>query len=275
MLSTISKAQRVRFQQTVWNYYATAGRHSLPWRQTSDPYHILVSELMLQQTQVDRVLPKYQAFIKRFPNPEVLAAAPLSAVLLLWQGLGYNRRAKYLHDAVKVVVARGGIWPQTEAGLRTLPGVGPYTAGALLAFAFGRGVPIIETNIRTVVLHHFFPKETAVDDAAVMSVVAETLPETNCKEWYYALMDYGVYLKKSVGNPSRRSKHHTTQGVFAGSNRQLRGALVRLIGHKDSTQKAVSAELSQFDPARVQEQLETLQAEGLIVKRGRKYHLAT
>ena len=147
----------IHFRKIVLCHYKKHGRHHLPWRKTKNPYRILVSEIMLQQTPVDRVLPKYQEFLKQFPSIKKLAAASLGDVLRAWQGLGYNRRAKYLHQCAAVIIYdNGGIWPRTVNELQALPGIGPYTAGAVMAFAYNQPIPIIETNIRTVYLHHFF-----------------------------------------------------------------------------------------------------------------------
>lgn len=150
--------QKIRaFRAAVWKYFHVSGRHNLPWRKTKDPYKILVSELMLQQTQVSRVLVKYAEFLKAFPTLESLARAPLGGVLKVWQGLGYNRRAKFLHQLAKVVVAEsGGRLPRTETELLNLPGIGKATAAAILAFAFNQPVLYLETNVRSVFLHHFF-----------------------------------------------------------------------------------------------------------------------
>src|SRR3989338_7324816 len=140
------------FRSTVWKYWKEHGRHDLPWRLTHDPYRILVSEVMLQQTQVPRVIEKYKEFLKKFPTVRALAKASLSDVLKVWSGLGYNRRGKYLHDAAKEIVAVGNI---REALASSLPGVGPYTRAAVRVFAFNEPDILIETNIRAAYIHHF------------------------------------------------------------------------------------------------------------------------
>lgn len=271
MSSTTSKAAFVR---TVWRYFDQHGRHDLPWRQTRDPYHILVSELMLQQTQVSRVIPKYRAFIAAFPTAEVLGKAPLAAVLRLWQGLGYNRRAKFLHEAAKVVAKTG--FPTSYEEIRELPGVGSYTAGAVLAFAYDVAVPVIETNIRTVYLHHFYKTKADVTDAELLALVRETLPKRrSIREWYYALMDYGAHLKTEVGNKNRQSRHYTTQTRFAGSDRQIRGAIIRQLTQQNSTQRELEEQLPDVTVDRLTAQLTRLETEGLVVKVGRRYGLPT
>lgn len=194
------------FQQVVWDYYATHGRHDLVWRipheHGFDPYAIMVSEIMLQQTQVVRVVPKYQAFMAQFPTIQALADAPLADVLAAWSGLGYNRRAKFLWQAAKAVVEHyGGVMPRTVTELTTLPGVGKNTAGAIAAYAYNSDAVFIETNIRTVFIHHFFADDSAVRDASLEPFICQTVRaarETvgrSPREWYWALMDYGTYLK--------------------------------------------------------------------------------
>ncbi len=264
-----------KFIKEVWDYYKKHGRHTLPWRMIKkslsadrQAYRILVSEIMLQQTQVDRVVPRYKSFLKKFPTIQKLSGAPLGEVLREWQGLGYNRRAKMLHEcAQEIVQVYGGRFPRTQVELMKLPGIGAYTAGAIMAFAFTRGVPIIETNIRTVVIHHFFKDDTDVSDAQVLEVVSHALDEGNPREWYYALMDYGAYIKKEFGNPNTRSKHYIKQSPFKNSDRQIRGAILRLLAERSVTRKTFHKKLP-FDIVRVDAQLERLTEEGMIAKKG-------
>ena len=216
------------FRRVVLAHYGEHGR-DLPWRRTRDPYRILVSEIMLQQTQVSRVLRKYDDFLARFPDVWALAGSPTAAVLSAWQGLGYNRRALALQQTAQVVVSDyGGSLPRSQEELRSLPGVGPATAGAIAAFAYGLAVPFIETNIRAAILHHFFPGRPEVPDREVIPLVEATLDREDPRTWYYALMDYGSWLKQTEANPSRRSRHHTVQSPFVGSRRQLRAQVLRL-----------------------------------------------
>jgi len=212
------------------NFYTTQRRDHLPWRATHDPYKILVSEIMLQQTQVERVIPKYDAFVKAFPTPKALAKAPLSKVLKLWSGLGYNRRAKFLHEAAKVIA-------REEWTGHKLPGVGPYTAAAVDAFAHNKPSVFIETNIRTVFVYFCFPGRKKVSDKEILPLVAEALKKSKMqpRDFYAALMDYGSYLKRQGVNLNSRSKHYTKQTKFEGSYRQLRGAIIREILAKPST----------------------------------------
>ena len=243
----LKSAQLTTLLRDLKRQYHGAGRGYLPWRATRDPYKILVSEVMLQQTQVDRVLPYYERFIKKFPTAQTLARAKLSEVLVVWQGLGYNRRAKYLYEAAKVISAKtsrsGEInttpTPAREVFAAQLPGVGPYTRGAVLAFAFNEPVVIVETNIRTVIFH-YLPGGNVLSDTQLLPIVAELLVKSKMqpREFYWAMMDYGAHLKKRGVRLNSRSKHYAKQSKFEGSRRQksagrLRQALAR--GASDRT----------------------------------------
>lgn len=262
-----------KFVRTVWDYYSKQGRHDLPWRKTHSPYRILVSEVMLQQTQVERVIPKYREFLKQFPTLSSLAESSLSEVLLLWQGLGYNRRAKMLHENAKTAVKifRGHL-PHSSEKLVTLPGIGPYTAGAIMAFAYSEPVPFIETNIRSAYIHHFFTDKNDVSDSEIFRLIEKTLDRKNPREWYYALMDYGASIKKKFGNPNSRSKHYARQSRFKGSDREIRGALLRLLLKGPKTRTALLRELP-FEDVRVDMLTEKLLKEGLIYKTQGRYML--
>lgn len=221
---------RVRRFRSVINTHYQQSRRRLPWRKTTDPYRILVSEIMLQQTQVDRVTEKYQQFISLFPDVESLAAAELSDVLRAWQGLGYNRRAISLHNAAKLVVSEhGGRIPDTAEALTRLPGIGGYTAAAVMAFAYNQPVVFVETNIRTVFIHCFFNDQDQVADSEILPLVERTLDRREPRDWYNALMDYGTLLKKEHGNPGKKSAHYQRQSPFSGSDRQLRGQILRIV----------------------------------------------
>ena len=254
------------FQSIVKNFYKKFGRE-FPWRETDDPYRIWLSEVMLQQTQTDRVVPKYMVFITRFPKIEELAEAEFSEVLSYWQGLGYNRRALNLHACAKEVVRNyDGNFPPTIESLEKLPGIGPYTARAVATFGFDQVVPFIETNIRTVYLHHFFVDEVKVSDKTILEKIEITIDKKDSRNWFYALMDYGVYLKKTVGNLNVRSKHYVKQSKFEGSNRQIRGGILRLLGvEKSVTIKTLETELGLI-PEKINHNVEALVKEGFIVK---------
>ena len=228
---------------------------------------------MLQQTTVSRVLPKYEQFTKVFPSVEVLAKASLGTVLRAWQGLGYNRRARYLHEAARMITEAGGQWPHDVSTLEALPGVGRYTARAVAAFAYNHPVILIETNVRTVFIHHFFATKPAVSDAELEPLITKTLPTHRSREWYYALMDYGAYLKKTVGNESRRSRHYRIQATFENSDRQIRGAIIRELVKAASTTQRILTSLSGFPAERVLAQINILADEGLLRKRGTQLSL--
>lgn len=253
-----------RFRRIVYAHYATNGR-DLAWRKTRDPYHIVVSEIMLQQTQVPRVVEKYPVFIKKFPTITSLAAAPLSQVLAAWQGLGYNRRALLLQKlAQKVVAEHAGKVPRDVHTLETLPGIGKATAGSIAAFAFNRPSVFIETNIRSVFIHCFFPNRRSVSDEELLPVVAKAIDVKNPRKWYNALMDYGVYLKEREGNPSRKSAHYTRQSRFEGSNRQLRGKILKELLKKKTMCFADAYTLAGSDPARAKVVIESLVKDRLV-----------
>lgn len=261
------------FQQTVWDYYLNQAR-DLPWRLPEqdgsfDSYKILVSEIMLQQTQVSRVVPKYEQFLKRFPNLESLAQASLGDVLKVWSGLGYNRRAKYLHQAAIHMAGKPQPWQYEE--LVALPGIGPNTANAVLVYAYNQPVLFIETNIRTVFIHHFFSEQSGVSDQDILLKLEQTLPSADYRQWFWALMDYGAHLKTTAGNAARASKHYTKQSKFEGSSRQLRGKIIRLLTKRSRNGRDL---LSLLDDPRATQILHDLQAEGLIIKDARQYRLA-
>jgi A/G-specific adenine glycosylase len=233
-----------RFRREVWNYYKRNGRNTLPWRKTTDPYKILVSEVMLQQTQVPRVIEKYKSFIKKFPTVRKLADARLSKVLKEWSGLGYNRRGKYLHDAAMIVTKEFG-GDMKKALKHPLPGVGAYTRAAVGTFAFNEPNQMIETNIRTVYIQHFFPPSgkmkrggPLLHDAAILQIAAQAAKGQDPRTWHWALMDYGSYLKRTGVRNNIRSKHYTKQSKFEGSLRQIRGEILRQL-HKGPASRSV------------------------------------
>lgn len=217
---------------------------------------------MLQQTQVARVIPKFNEFLINFPDLATLAAAPLSDVLKAWSGLGYNRRAKFLWQAASYVQTElQGVFPSTQPELIKLPGVGKNTAGAILAYAFNEPVVFVETNIRTVYIHHFFQDQTDVPDAAIQDLVAATLDREHPREFYWALMDYGSNLKQTVGNLSRHSKGYAKQSAFEGSRRQVRGQILRALADGPKNQQQLSTIVADD---RLPEVLQDLLGEQLI-----------
>lgn len=261
------------FRTMILAHYRTMAR-SMPWRETRDPYAVLVSEIMLQQTQVERVRLKYDEFLGRFPTLAALASAPLSDVLKVWQGLGYNRRAIYLKRcAAEIVEQHNGIFPATVQELQALPGIGPYTARAVAAFCFDVAEPLIETNVRTVYIHFFFHGHDKVNDRDIMPLVAATLDRDAPRQWYYALMDYGTMLKQLHPNPGLRSRHHTRQSRFEGSNRQLRSRLLRQIIAQPGISVKQLLALIPAEREMVLGNLEAMRREGFLIKKGRGYRI--
>jgi len=266
--------QKSAFIKIVYGYYEKHGRHDLPWRRTKDPYKIAVSEVMLQQTQAGRVVEKYKEFLKAFPTVQDLSAGTLQQVLLLWSGLGYNRRARFLQQMAQAIVNdHKGMFPKTTEELLQLPGVGRYTAGAISAFAFNQPVTMIETNIRTVYLHHFFNDSSeTVHDNAVLSLIAETLDQQNPRQWYWALMDYGSYLKSQGVKIHRNSTQYKKQKRFKGSVREVRGGIMKILTQKKATLAQLEKTLS-FEKIRLVEALHTLMQEQFITKKGTYYSI--
>ncbi len=260
-------------RKTVYRHYRDNGR-DLPWRKTREPYQILLSEVMLQQTQVDRVLQKYERFIEAFPDFPSLAGASLRDILYLWQGLGYNRRAVALKTISETVVLRhNGEIPPRLNDLVALPGIGHATACAVLAFAFNRPVVFIETNIRRVFIHFFFRGRERIRDAEILPLVDETLDRINPREWYYALMDYGAMLKKQVPNPNKKSAHYQRHPPFEGSSRQLRGRVLKVLLSRPNVTEEEMGSTLKVELRRIRECLDELEKEGFAMKRGKKYSI--
>jgi A/G-specific adenine glycosylase len=263
-----------RFRQQIYRFFADHGRQ-MPWRETSDPYHILVSEIMLQQTPVERVALKYEPFITTFPDVPSLAQASLREVMVRWQGLGYNRRALALHRlAQRLVTEFQGRLPNSVSTLRTLPGIGAATAGACAAFAFNQPVVFIETNIRRVFLHCFFGDQSGIRDNEILPLVDQTLDRARPRPWYYALMDYGAMLKRAGPNPNRASAHYQRQPAFADSDRQIRGLILKiLLGSPDLSVRELVRAVGK-SPERTRPLIEVLIQEGFLQKSGTRLRIA-
>jgi A/G-specific adenine glycosylase len=271
------------FIKQVTDYYREHGR-SMPWRSDTRPYYIVVSEIMLQQTQVSRVIGKFDPWIKRFPDWQSLASASTRDVISEWSGLGYNRRALNLHKLAQTVVeTHKEKLPQTYDELVELPGIGPNTAGSILAFAFNIPRPFIETNIRSVFIHHFFADiEKAegkkackkIDDDEIFPFIDKALTQAlksgyfknNAREWYWALMDYGSFLKKQLPNPSRNSAHHVKQSKFEGSNRELRSLILKQIMKRACTSETLVKQFKEWPREQVERNIKALEKEGFIEK---------
>lgn len=217
------------FQKKIWDFYQL-NKRNFAWREQITPYKVFVSEVMLQQTQTSRVVYKFEQWLQRFPDFVSLAQSSSHQVLSVWQGLGYNRRGLALHrSAQQIVQDFAGQLPDDPSWLQTLPGIGPNTASSICAFAFNRPVLFVETNIRTVFLHEFFQGQLQVSDKQLLPLIEAALDQQRPRDWYYALMDYGVYLKKEIKANNKNSKHYNRQSQFQGSRRQVRGAIVRLL----------------------------------------------
>ncbi len=270
-----ASAERVRtFRRDVWKFYRVHGRDDLPWRHTEDPYKILVCEVMLQQTQVPRVVPKYLDFLEAFPTVSHLAHADTHNVLELWQGLGYNRRALALkRAAAEVTRIHGGSMPVERVDLERLPGVGAYTAGAVRVFAYNKPEVLIETNIRTVMFNEFFENAITVSDRELHSLVEQTLDTRKPREWYWALMDLGAHLKRAGVRVNNMSRHYKKQPTFKGSDRQIRGAIIRTLVQQGSMGQQRLVRTLSFPSERVKEQVRALTREGMLQKKDRKVSL--
>ncbi len=273
-LRRAKKEARPRIFRDALRRFARVHYRDFPWRETRDPFRILVSEIMLQQTQTARVLPKYRQFIKVFPSFRALAEAAPKDVLALWQGLGYNRRALYLQRLARIVMVDfAGKLPLELDVLRTLPGIGNYTAAAVRVFSLNTPVALIETNIRSVFTYLFFHGTRKIRDEELLPLIEACLDHKAPRVWYYVLMDYGVYLKGETKGLVTRSAHHRPQSKFKGSDRQIRGRIIAVLlrNERVSYMKLVS-EL-ETDGPRVQKILIGLEKDGLVIKRGRSYLL--
>ncbi len=255
-----------RFKTLIWDYYKRYKR-IFPWRETTKPYHIFISEVMLQQTQVGRILKKYEPFLKTFPSFQSLAQASLRMVLKEWSGIGYNRRALYLKTSAEMVVQDyNGILPSDPLELQKLPGIGSATACAIITYSFNIPTVFIETNIRRVFIHHFFQDREGISDRDIYPLVEQTVDKQNPREWYWALMDYGTHLAETVPNPNKKSKHYSIQSKFEGSNRQLRGKILRLLGENKAISKERLYEILKYDK-RITEVLQSLFTEGFLIEK--------
>lgn len=254
------------FQELVWTSGRTLYRE-MPWRSEPTPYRVLVSELMLQQTQVTRVIPKFEAFMKRLETIDELAESSLADVLVLWSGLGYNRRAKFLWQAALEVSLRfDGKLPRAQKELVSLPGIGPNTAAAILNYAYEIPTAYVETNIRTVYFHHFYQDQTDIGDRELLRLVDQTMDREHPREWFWALMDYGSHLKATIGGRLDQSKHYKKQSPLAGSVREMRGRILKqlALGPHDDAALRLTVDADE----RYQQALQDLEAEGMIERSG-------
>jgi len=260
----LAHSRVVKFQEMIWSWWEE-NKRDLPWRRTNDPYKILVSEIMLQQTQVSRVLPKYDEFLYFFPDIETLAHASAGKVLRVWKGMGYNRRALYLRDAAKIIHEKyHGEIPEEEKKLKVLPGIGDYTLRAILVFGLHRHLAFVDTNIRRILTHYFF-RDIPQKPSAIHKVADQLLPEGKAWEWHQALMDYGA-LQLPKMKRSERKRRATIP--FRQSNRFYRGRIVDLLRRTDMRKTVLINELIHLygkDAAYYRSLLTQLVREGLVV----------
>lgn len=273
----ISTLKVIQFQQKIYDFY-TQNKRDFSWREDITPYRIVVSEIMLQQTQTARVKEKFENWIRIFPDFQTLAKAPQALVLKHWQGLGYNRRGVALHTISKLVMDNhNGILPANIATLQTFPSIGPNTAGSIAAFAFNMPTIFIETNIRTVFTCEFFTGKTEISDKELIPYIQATLDTKNPRDWYYALMDYGVHLKKLLPRINSASKHYAKQSTFKGSKRQIRGHIIKILTqfHQLSYQDIImiTKEALPLNPYSIQTVIQDLLSEKLIYQKNEIIHL--
>ncbi len=263
----------LKFNEALWDFYKKNKRTFL-WRDTLDTYLVVVSEIMLQQTQTQRVALKIPSFLKKFPTFSSLAQATSQELLQQWIGLGYNRRAFCLQGiARKIILEHEGLLPDNPVVLETFKGIGPATAASITAFAYNKPVVFIETNIRAVFLHTFFHNKEDVSDKILLPLIEAALDKNNPRQWYYALMDYGVCIKKLYPNPSRKSKHYNKQSQFEGSDRQVRGAIIKLLSVESELSKIKICKMFSHKKDKIESILEQLCIEKMICKKGLKYKL--
>jgi len=246
-MKNLTSEEIAQFQKLIYDFY-TNNKRNFSWRENITPYKIIVSEVMLQQTQTTRVLPKFENWMQQFPSFQTLAQASNHEVLSAWQGLGYNRRGLALSTIAQIVMKdHDGQLPTDPLILKTFPAIGPNTAGSICAFAFNIPIVFIETNIRTVFTHIFFKNQTGIHDKQLLPLIEETLDHANPRAWYYALMDYGVHLKKGLPKINAASTHYTRQSKFIGSKRQVRGEIIKILTQLQQVKYHNLMELLEFN----------------------------
>lgn len=261
----LSDSQIAEFQNLVLSKGQDLYRE-MPWRSDTNPYNILLSEVMLQQTQVGRVLQKFKEFKTTFPTLDDLAHADFQEVLAHWSGLGYNRRAKFLHQTAQQIIQLES-FPIEQSILQKCPGIGENTAASILVYAFNQPLVFLETNVRTVLIYHFFQAEREkVEESVLKHLADQVIYRQNPRQWYWALMDYGTYLKKTVGNFNKQSQKHTTQSKFEGSFRQKRAAVLRLLLQKGPLTTEEITMLTNYDLTLVEDIVESLQKDKMVSK---------
>lgn len=266
----ISLKQISDFQEKIWSFWKNNQR-DLPWRKTQDPYKIFISELMLQQTQVDRVITKYKEFLEKFPNQESIINASDADIIRMWKGLGYNKRALYAKKAMVYLQKHfGGKFPGNEKDLKKLPGVGEYTARAILSFALHQKVTLIDTNIRQVIQNEF-SKEKELPEHAVFLIAKKVLPKEKTWEWHQALMDYNaLFLSKT-----KIKKKNSNKIPFKETNRFVRGKIIDLLRENSYSEINLIVSMKKFKKSKkdVIIAVESLMKDNLIVSKTHQYML--
>ncbi|MFW9929475.1 MAG: Fe-S cluster assembly protein HesB [Candidatus Thorarchaeota archaeon] len=255
------------FQNKIFSWWRN-NKRSFPWRETTDPYKIMISEIMLQQTQTTRVIEKYLAFIQKFPTFDSLASAPPADVLSLWSGLGYNRRALWLQQASQKIISLG-YFPRTPENLRKLKGIGSYTSRSILIFAFNFDIATVDTNIRRIFINENFATESTSEKEMLM-IAYKLLPKGKARDWHNALMDYGSLVMTST-RTGIKSKNK--QPTFIGSSREYRGKVIK---HLNEIGKASLEELfgiSNLERESTEKIIKSLIKDGLIIKEENIFYL--
>lgn len=268
----LSQAKKSKFHALIFTWW-DSNRRDLPWRKTHDPYKILVSEIMLQQTQVARVILKYQEFISTYPHVLSLSQAPVSDIIRLWKGLGYNRRALYLKKTADIVSnLYGGVFPKDEQLLTKLPGLGRYTARAILVFAYKQQVGMVDTNIRQIITHFFF-KDASQKEKVIQEFADALVPKGKSWQWHQALMDYGALELPKIRRPKVQKKKTIS---FRDSNRFYRGRIIDALRDHEwdagELVKHISYRYGKSDTM-VENIVESLVKDGLITRLGKKINL--
>lgn len=266
-MTVVKRNKVLAFQKKIFNWWKD-NKRNLPWRNTTNPYYILISEIMLQQTQVNRAIEKYNEFIERFPTIENLAQADTADVLRYWSGLGYNRRALWLHDAVKQIKEKG-YFPKTPEELVKLKGIGSYTSRSILIFAYNEDLVTIDTNIRRILVAENFAEENA-PEKELLKIASKLLPIGRSRDWHNALMDYGS-LELTVAKTG--IKPVSKQLKYKSSKRFYRGAIVKYFTRKEKADAIEIAENCEIPIEQLDEILQSLQKDGLIKKEDNNYSL--
>ena len=260
------------FREMILSSYRQAGR-KFPWR-GADPWGVMVSEFMLQQTQTERAVRYWEEWMRLWPQPQALAKASMEEALRHWSGLGYNRRCYNLKNSAAIIVTDyNGKVPESPQALRLLPGIGPYIAGAIACFAYNYPAVFIETNIRSTIIHCFFPDRDDVRDTEIFPILEKVLYKKDPRTWYYALMDYGASLKKLTENPGRRSAHYIRQSPFIGSFRQARGKVLRALVSMGSSNAEELGIVCELEGEKLYRVLDRLEKESLVAENSGIYRI--